>query len=47
MAAYGQNGLLDPKTSVPGLGQHRVEHKMHAANTQLTLSAANVAKVMH
>ena len=25
IAACGQNGLSDPKTSVPGLGQHRVE----------------------
>jgi hypothetical protein len=47
MAACGQHGLLDPKTSVPGLGQHRVEHKMHAANTQLTVSAANVPTTVH
>ena len=47
IAACGQNGLSDPKTSVPGLGQHRVEHKLHAANTQLTSSVVYDIRVRH
>ena len=51
--ASSHHGVLRPKravrskTSVPGLGQHRVEHKLHAANTQLTSSVTNVATVTH